>query len=66
MMVLNGDCWNIQLETLLADPFEPPHARPACGNACPLCFENIDSTGILSFLADTLINNSSESLPWKF
>ena len=60
MIVLRGDCWHIQLETMLGNPLEPPASSiTECMTSCPKCCNDIKSfvmpvkrSGLSIFLLD--------------
>ena len=44
MIVLWGNCWHVQLETMLGTPLEPPASSiTECMTVCPKCFSKIKS-----------------------
>ena len=70
MIVMKGDCWHKQIEDVLCNPYEPPLLNyDNCNNGCPSCLSimsdyimPVNTGGLSCFLADTFINNASESL----
>ena len=67
LIVLKGQCWHVELETLLGNITEPPATNVVyCKNACPVCngtlkdfIMPVKRVGLSNFLADTFINNPS-------
>lgn len=67
MVVLQGDCWHVQLENVVGDPLEPPASSiTGCMTSCPKCCNEIkdclmpvNKIGFATFLAYTFINNRS-------